>query len=845
MKKIFILLFSLKISLIFGQTDTLKTNYLQEVVISASRLLESTQKSPVSIEVLNLKTAQNSAAPSYFDAIENIKGVQLITPSLGFKVYNTRGFTNPTNVRFIQLVDGIDNQAPHIGAPIANAIAPSDLDLQRVEMVPGVAAALYGLNALNGMVNIISLNPFDSEGLTFQQKTGVNHLNDSNVSAKVFSETSIRYAKKISQRWAFKLNANYQNGYDWIADNHNDLNATANSSLNIAGGEHINPAYDGVNGYGNESSNRRTLTLDGKKIVVARTGYTENEVTDYTLSNWKIDGALHFRPKAGIEAVYFVKYSLLDNVYQRTNRFRLQNYNLFQQGFSLKSGLLQVNAYMTHENTGSSYNIRSMAENIDKNFKSDDNWYKDFSTQYISSTKAGTPMIEALNIARLFADKGRPQPHSEEFNALVKQLGDINNWDIGAALRVQTYLYNVDGQFNLSKYLNRKSSSGIQVLTGFDLRNYVVIPDGNYFINPTETSKNLNYSKLGGFVDASKSVLNNRLKLGATLRLDKNQYFEPKLNPRLSMVYSFNEVNHLRVSYQSGYRFPSLFEAFSNVNSGGVKRVGGLKIMSDGIFENSYFRSSIDAFQTTINNDVNTNGLTTAAAIEKNKGLLQKNDYTYLHPEHVKSLELGYKTALLSDRLVLDADFYYSVYDGFIAQVEANIAKGKNIDSLGIYFSDKKYQERYRLWTNSKTKVYNYGASLGAKLLLGKNFITSTNVSFAELDRKDFGDGLEEAFNTPKWIVNYSFGSNRLIKNFGFNTAFKWQSSFLWQSSLASGTVPAYSSLDAQISYSLPHQNISLKLGGTNILNNYYYNFLAGPSVGGFYYLTVKYNVNP
>ncbi|MFC0186565.1 hypothetical protein ACFFJX_30665 [Pseudarcicella hirudinis] len=62
---------------------------------------------------------------------------------------------------------------------------------------------------------------------------------------------------------------------------------------------------------------------------------------------------------------------------------------------------------------------------------------------------------------------------------------------------------------------------------------------------------------------------------------------------------------------------------------------------------------------------------------------------------------------------------------------------------------------------------------------------------------------------------------------------------FLWQSSLATGNVPAYSSLDGQISYAFPKQKLDVKLGGTNLLNKYYFNFLAGPSIGGFYYLTL------
>ncbi|MEZ4901964.1 MAG: TonB-dependent receptor [Spirosomataceae bacterium] len=219
-------------------------------------------------------------------------------------------------------------------------------------------------------------------------------------------------------------------------------------------------------------------------------------------------------------------------------------------------------------------------------------------------------------------------------------------------------------------------NKGIGLLAGFDYRNYFVVPDGNYFINPKNDSKNLYYWKGGGFVQVSQTAFDEKLKIALTLRADKNQYFNLRLNPRASAVYSHNANNHWRVSYQNGYRFPSLFEAFSNINSGGVKRVGGLPIMSRGIFENSYLRKTIDDFTTAVNQDINLNKLTQNESITKNKGLLRKNDYTYLQPEYVNSFEIGYKGYPVGKKLFLDTDFYYNVYRNFMAQVEANVPLG-------------------------------------------------------------------------------------------------------------------------------------------------------------------------
>ncbi len=122
---------------------------------------------------------------------------------------------------------------------------------------------------------------------------------------------------------------------------------------------------------------------------------------------------------------------------------------------------------------------------------------------------------------------------------------------------------------------------------------------------------------------------------------------------------------------------------------------------------------------------------------------------------------------------------------------------------------------------------------------LFKRFTLRSNVSYASLHRKKFNDGLEEAFNTPKWITNVSLGNVEVVKNIGFGLNWHWQDSFLWQSSLGNGVVPAYHTLDAQISYRIPLANLLIKLGGNNVLNKYYYQMIAGPSIGAMYYLTL------
>ena len=878
--------------------DTLFSD-LDDVVVTASRVEESFLQSPVTVEKLNPRAIRLSPSPSFFDAIDNIKGVQVITPSLGFKVINARGFTNTTNVRFAQLVDGVDNQAPHIGAPIGNVLGPSDLDIQTVEIVPGTAAALYGLNAINGLANFITKNPFNSEGFSFRQQTGVNHLNDPNLRSlassvnleTIYSETSARYAKVlIPDRLAIKINGTYLRAYDWIANDQNDLNANANASAGLLGAD--NPARDPTNSYGNESSDRFTLSLGGKQYQVARTGYNERDLVDYNIRTLKADAALHYRFRPGVELAYTYRVAGFDNVYQRSNRFRLAGYRLQQHALTFTTPVVQARAYLTQENTGQSYNLRSMGENIDRNYKPDATWRTDYTNAWNAATAGGASIAAAHAAARTAADAGRYQPGTDAFNQKLAQLQDINNWDVGAALRVRADLAHAEAQVNVAEAIRRGGSdlpANLDLLVGGDHRSYIVVPDGNYFVNPESgrdpLNDNLVYSKTGGFVQAGGRFFQEKLRLTATLRGDKNDYFTLRLNPRFTAVISPTQRQNFRVSYQSGYRFPSLFEGFSNVNSGQVKRIGGLQVMSSGVFENSYLRTSIDAFRAQVMADVNANtssqttAAKTAAAVLANQGLLVKNPYTYLKPEYIRSLEVGYKAAFgQTGRLLVDVDFYYNSYRDFIAQVEAYVpiaslnaanspihdpaqaaylpltestnglnavatALNTNVALNTSLNNSTATSARYRLWTNSRSQVYNYGGSLGLRYNVAGGYLLGGNATYTRLDRTENGDGLEDGFNTPQWVYNLSVGNENAYRNFGFGVNFRHQVSYYSQTFLVVGSVPAYSSLDAQVSYAAPAAKMRYKLGATNLINNYYVTYLGGPSVGGLYYLTVQFGL--
>ena len=865
-------------------------NYLaNEIVVTGSRKAEKLLQSPVSIEKLDIKALKETPAASFYDALGNVKGVQLTTSSITFKVPNTRGFNIPNNFRFMQLVDGIDMQAATLGVPLGNAIGPTELDIQSIEITPGAASALYGMNAINGMANLITKSPFTSQGLSVFQRTGVNHVDGIDHAPGILTETAIRFAKAYNDKFAFKVNLSYLQGIDWISNTQTDQNPNTKNTANPAypalnGANNI--AFDGWNKYGDDAlagSNTVSitgLTIDGipnKTLTVARTGYWEKDLVDPKVNNLKFDAALHYRFNPNTELTYSYRVGKVDGVFQRGNKVKLDNVIVQNHQLELKGSDFTIKVYISQENSGDSYNVKPLADNMDLYTGGSANvWgtkYRNALTSFAASHGGSLTednLAAATAYARQQADAGRAEPGTQRFNIVKDSIIKINNWDIksgsipnapvtgGAALVQKSNLYHVEGQWDLSKQVKV-----FDLLIGADARVYEVIPDGNNFVDfkrpiadrntplaDGSFGSNIYYKKFGGFAQVTKTLFDNKLKLWGSLRGDYNPEFTAKMTPRVAAVYTYKEKHNFRVTFQQGYRFPALFEALSYVNNGRVKRVGILPIIDQGLGyrENSYTQSSVAIF----NAAVKAAGNTDAAALA-NRDLLKTANLPNGRPEGINSFEVGYKSVVFNNKLFIDIDAYTNIYDGFLGQVQVYVPIAETVgsDAAVIAMVDRnrdataekdgnsasKGQDRYRVYTNAKEKYTTYGSSLGITYNFYKRFTISGNVNYNNIKGNATPDLFVTGFNTPNWTTNVSIGNRAITKNIGFNIVWKWQNSFLWESPLVTGKIDAINNIDAQVTLRLPGANSTIKLGGTNVLNTRHIEYAGGPTIGALYYV--------
>ncbi|MEQ1678211.1 MAG: TonB-dependent receptor [Chitinophagaceae bacterium] len=237
------------------QVDFKVNNTLgQEVVVAATRAPQRLLESPVTVERMSSSVIRNVAAPSVYEAITNLKGVDVHTASLTFRTVTTRGFVSSGNTRLNQLVDGMDNQAPGLNFAVSSIVGLTDLDVDNVEVLSGSSSALYGSGGMNGTVLITSKNPFKYQGFSFNVKQGIMHVDKKQRSAAPYNNIAMRWAKSLNDKVAFRISGELIRGSDWQANDYRNKQQIGILSNVVGGNRQNDPNFNGVNIYGDETS---------------------------------------------------------------------------------------------------------------------------------------------------------------------------------------------------------------------------------------------------------------------------------------------------------------------------------------------------------------------------------------------------------------------------------------------------------------------------------------------------------------------------------------------------------------------------------------------------------------
>ena len=177
----------------------------ERIVITASRYGQAPLDSPSPVTIITADDIRYSGATSIPDVLRRAVGVDVMNltstgPSVGI-----RGFNSELPNKVLVLVDGRSIYWDFIGAPFWTNIPIALEEIERIEVIRGPGSAMYGANALTGVINIITRTPGEGPKVQASVSAGFpNLLRTSGVASGRSGGTSYRFSAGTytEGRWA-------------------------------------------------------------------------------------------------------------------------------------------------------------------------------------------------------------------------------------------------------------------------------------------------------------------------------------------------------------------------------------------------------------------------------------------------------------------------------------------------------------------------------------------------------------------------------------------------------------------------------------------------------------------
>jgi outer membrane receptor protein involved in Fe transport len=870
----------------------------QDVVVSASRMPERILESPVTIERVSLATIRNAPSPSYYDLVGNLKGVDVTTSSFAFKTPSTRGFNGSGNLRFNQLVDGMDNQAPALNFSIGSIIGLTELDVESMELLAGASSALYGSGGMNGTLLISSKDPFKYQGLSMQVKQGVNHLGDPQRSAAPYYDYSLRFAKKLSEKFAFKIGAQYIKVQDWQAsDERNLLRNNIISSIK-AGSRQTDPNYNGVNVFGDEASaSMDALALAVREVVkgapggaagvggvdaMVAGGATPQQIAAFFGSNPATSPFVQYLP-------FLIPTSPAPN---NTYRGTFGGQSVSRTGYEERH-VVDYGSYNARFSAGMNYKITSDLEASFLGYYGvGTSVYTGADRYSLKNLKMGQYKLELKSKNWFLRGYTTQENSGDAYTATTAALFINNSWKPNV-----TWFQQYAGVYGAARLGILPGGGGAlfpDAQAHATARTVAetgrLIPGTPEYQAAFEKAKSTNIGEGGakfsdkssmyhyeGQYNFSDKVKFAEVLLGASFRRyslnSKGTIFADTTGPIGINEYGsylqvqkrlLNDVlkltGSIRYDKNENFdgRFTPRFSALIKVAEDNNIRLSYQTAYRFPTTQDQYINlltggdtrliGGLPQFETFFKFDQNPAYSSQSVAAYRasfaagaaNPALLEPVKFNKIKPETMKSFEIGYK-ALFSKKLLIDVYSYYSKYQNFIGQ--RAVARGQSgvparapIDLASPFTSNN-----YSFPVNSSTPVEAIGYGFGVEYVLAGNYIANGNFFSDQL--QNVPAGLVIYFNAPKYRFNIGLSNSNVYKGIGFTVNYRWQDKINWEGTFAAGEVPAYGTLDVMLGYKLPKIKSLFKLGATNVLNKYYRSSFGNPSIGGLYYASFAYNI--
>jgi iron complex outermembrane receptor protein len=332
-----------------GQTVTVDASLeprafeLNPVVISASKRQEKALDAPARVEVVNATEIEARPAVSPVDHLRSEGAVDIISAGVQSSFVVVRGFNNIFSGSLHMLTDNRIAGIPSLRVNLLHFIPQSDDDFERMEVVLGPGAALYGPNTANGVLHIITKSPLDDPITQFSVAGGEQ---------SVFQFTG-RTAHRLSDRFGFKLSGQYFRGDEWSFRDSVEDAARAQATTSFQTWAALQPrAPDG-----------QPLSLTELQSRASRLAQR-----DFDIERWAIDGRADWRASGDLGLAFSGGVTSASKGIELTGIGAAQVndwlYSYYQARGNYKRWFGQV--YLNTSDAGETFLLRTGAPIVDK-----------------------------------------------------------------------------------------------------------------------------------------------------------------------------------------------------------------------------------------------------------------------------------------------------------------------------------------------------------------------------------------------------------------------------------------------------------------------------------------------
>ncbi len=857
---------------------------LTTVVVSASKTKEKILDAPASIVSVDAAAIANKAGLGITDHLKNLSGVQVMRSGVQGGTPSVRGFNGYFNSDVMSLTDNRVAKLPNTGLNMYQMMTTTDEDIERIEVLKGPAAALYGPNANNGVIHIITKSPLKNQEIKFWIAIGArvkikDTLQDINREDPKFDYAKFKdrilfstgfyiadtiHTKKPNLKMGIKVSTKLFTGHDWRYSDLGDPSTVVrfSASADTVYFERPDGTIDS-NGLGGPVTNRRDETiLNGQVdarldfkikedfnivlaggvnvsngIITSPVGAMQNKNWTYSWAQlrfmWKNLFVQAYMNGNNSHNTYFVpvggRYIEKSHMYS----FQVQHSKLIIKRINLIYGF---DAFFTRPETKGTLNGKyENKDNIDEY------------GVYLQGDYRLHPRVSIIVASRL------------DYNTAVKKL--LVSPKVAVVYKPGTG-HNLRFTFNRA-YKNPASAAYFvdvkqgEIPEGIEVRNVGTPRNGftySFNANPNFGGQVLPqflspYGTAGQFHDVGDASFTQtgwqgvlsaiRGQFGVQANIDNNSVLLPIINDVVNMIIpqsipsDINQVvNNLNTAKQ---KFESNNDKWKN-----TENIKGLTPTTTYTYEFGYkgvigkmFGMQIDLYRTDFKNYLAPVTLLTPAVMFDANQLME-----FLGPRITQNYNNLNPIVKLAMNAFLDGSEKFGGNNNGTGDDEFVRLIRKAVENLpiGVITPNEAGGPNMLFVTRNIGNLTLYGIDFNSTLYLPKGFSLNTNYSFVDKDsiRVDSAPLGYVALNSPKHKVNV--GVNYYHEKIGLNVGvrFNWSAGYPVLSGNFVGHVRPTHDMDLDISYTPRfwnnHYNVTLSL--SNLYNRKQQYFTGSPVMG-------------